>query len=472
MVTPLEPGDPRRLGRWRLVGRLGAGGMGVVYLGRRRGRRHRRVAIKVPRAEFARDAHFRDRFRREAEAASAITARGVARVLEVRADGERPYLVTEYVEGPTLHAAVTTDGPLAGPHLVSFAVGVAEAVAAMHAARVTHRDLTPGNVILGRFGPKVIDFGIARAADDLTLTQTGARIGTPAWMAPEQARGDRVGPAADTFAWGSLVAFAGTGRHPFGNGRVDAVLYRVVHEPADLAGLDPAVAPLVARALDKDAAARPGPRELLDALTPLESPPATPVTRVLPVPVTTPVRPPRPSGPPRRWLRVAMLSVLIAAAGVGLGLGAAFWIDRDDDREAALGPSEPEPAATSTTAAPTTTTSPRSTVAYCGLARELDTRLGELDGGSDIFDIFEIFTPDNEADAAFIEFAAANRTLFSQMRDTAPEEMAADVDIVMSAYERAADGDLSGFETLDYLDAETRTMQFEEEQCGIAHGQF
>ncbi len=473
MVTPLQPGDPRRLGRWRLDGRLGAGGMGVVYLGRRR---DRRVAIKVLRADLARDQLFRERFRREAEAASAVTAHCVARVLDVHAHGDRPYLVTEYVEGPTLHAAVTEGGPLAGPRLVAFATGVAEAVAAMHAAGVTHRDLTPGNVILGRLGPKVIDFGIARADDAATLTQTGARIGTPAWMAPEQARGERVGPAADTFAWGTLVAFAGTGRHPFGNGRVDAVLYRVVHEPADLGGLDPFVATLVTRALDKDATARPSPAVLLDALTPDPSirgaadtlpPPAShalPATRPLPAPL-------RPSPPRRRrrW-RTAVLALLIAAAGAGLGLGAARWLDRDDDGRSAAGP--PETEATTTTAAATTTTALRSTAAYCGFARDLDARLAELNGSDDILDIFDIFSPESESDAELVTFAAENRQLFSNMRDTAPEEIAADVDVMMTAFERAAEGDLSGFDTFDYADAEARVVDFEEGECGIDRGPF
>ncbi|MGH9049071.1 MAG: serine/threonine-protein kinase, partial [Acidimicrobiia bacterium] len=302
LVTPLQPGDPRRLGRWRLEGRLGAGGMGVVYLARRR--RAQRVAIKIPRVDLARDPEFRERFRREAEAASAVAARCTARVLEVHSEGARPYIVTEYVDGPTLHAAVTAEGPLTGPDLVAFAVGVAEAMVAMHAAGVTHRDLTPGNVILGRWGPKVIDFGIARADDAATLTQTGMRIGTPAWMAPEQARGDRVGPAADTFSWGTLVAYAGLGRHPFGNGRVDAVLYRIVHESPDLVGLEPALAPLVERALDKNPAGRPAPGDLLDALTPIEARHDAAVASAATVPasatrvMTAPPAPPRSS--PRR----------------------------------------------------------------------------------------------------------------------------------------------------------------------------
>jgi serine/threonine protein kinase len=453
--------------------------MGVVYLGRRR--RDRRAAIKVPRADLARDPHFRERFRREGEAASAVATRCVARVLEVQADGDRPYLVTEYVEGPTLHAAVTSAGPLAGSRLVDFATGVAEAVAAMHAAGVTHRDLTPGNVILGRWGPKVIDFGIARGEDDPTLTVTGARIGTPAWMAPEQARGERVGTATDTFAWGSLVAFAGTGRHPFGNGRADAVLYRVVHEPADVDGLDAEIAPLVIRALDKDADRRPTPRDLLDELTPLEARQSAtavtqpagatrtlPSTRSLPEPEpATPRDPPR----PRRWLRTALLALLITTGGVGLGLGAAFLIDRDDNPEAASTPPETDPETTTTAPTTTTTTSPRSAAVYCGLAQELDAGRAELEGGSSIIDdVLDIFTPQDEADADFVAFANENRQLFAEMRETAPDEIASDVDVMMTAFEAAADGDMSAFDTFEYLDAEERVLQFEEDECGLDRG--
>ncbi|MBA2326904.1 MAG: serine/threonine protein kinase [Actinobacteria bacterium] len=463
MVTPLQPGDPRRLGKWRLVGRLGAGGMGVVYLAR--GRRGLRVAIKVPRSDLARDPEFRERFCREAEAASAVTARCTARVLEVRADGKRPYIVTEYVDGPTLQDAVAADGPIAGPRLLAFATGVAEAMAAMHAAGVTHRDLTPGNVILGRWGPKVIDFGIARSDGASTLTQTGMRIGTPAWMAPEQARGDRVGPAVDTFAWGTLVAYAGTGRHPFGNGRVDAVLYRVVHEAPDLAGLEPALAPLVSRALDKEPGYRPPPAALLDALTPMGATRPETATRVMPASRAPVPRAPFPIRGGRRWLRTLALLLLIAIAGFGLGGGLIYLLNRDDQNAPALTPPDPGPE-TTTTVAPTTTVSPRSVTAYCAGATEFFDRFEEFESE------FGIFSSQEEYDEAFVEFAAENLGLLRSMAETAPEEIAADVAVVVGAYEQAAEGDLSGFDSFEVDDAQDNVTDFEDDECGIDHGLF
>ncbi|MGQ0805487.1 MAG: serine/threonine-protein kinase [Actinomycetota bacterium] len=462
-MTPLQPGDPRRLGKWRLVGRLGAGGMGVVYLAR--GRRGRRVAIKVPRPDLARDPEFRERFRREAEAASAVRARCTARVLEVRADGARPYIVTEYVEGPTLQHAVAADGPIAGPSLVEFATGVAEAMSAMHAAGVVHRDLTPGNVILGRWGPKIIDFGIAHADGASTLTHTGMRIGTPAWMAPEQARGERVGPAVDMFAWGTLVAYAGTGRHPFGNGRVDAVLYRVVHEAPDLAGLEPALVPLVRRALDKDPGFRPPPTDLLDALTPMAPTRPETATRVMPASRAPVPRAPRRARGGRRWLRTVALLALIAAAGFGLGGGLTYLLDRDDEEAPALAPPDTEPE-TTMTLAPTTTTSPRSVTAYCAGATEFFDRFVEFERQFDIFDT------EDEYEEAFAGFAAENLGLLRSMADTAPEEIAGDVVVVVGAYEQAAEGDLSGFDSFEVDDAQDRVTEFEEDECGIDHGLF
>jgi serine/threonine protein kinase len=463
MVMPLLPGDPRRLGRWRLIGRLGAGGMGVVYLGR--DRRGRRVAVKVPRADLARDPEFRERFRREAEAASAVTARSTARVLEVRADGKRPYIVSEYVEGPTLEAAVAAEGPLVGRSLVAFAAGVAEAMAAMHAAGVTHRDLTPVNVILGRWGPKIIDFGIARAEDSATLTHTGMRIGTPAWMAPEQARGERVGPAVDTFAWGTLVAYAGTGRHPFGNGRVDAVLYRVVHEAPDVGGLEPRLSKIVTRALDKDPGSRPAPAELLDALTPFGVNRPETATRVLPASRVPTGRAPRaPRRGPARWLRATALLLLIAAAGFGLGAGLTYLLDRDDEERALASP-DPEPE-TTTTLAPTTTLSPRSATVYCAGVQEFYDRFDEFEGN------LGILVSEEEYEEGFIDFAAENRDLFAELRESAPQEIAADVAVVTGAFDQAAEGDLSGFDTDEYDEAEDRTVEFEERQCGIDRDLF
>src|SRR5512142_2953531 len=259
---PLGPADPRRLGVYVVLRRLGEGGMGTVYLGRAPS--GRLVAIKVIRAELARQEQFRTRFRREAVNARRVARFCTAEVLDADPDAALPYLVTEYVEGATLAAVVAEQGPLAAANLERLAVGVAAALTAIHGAGVVHRDLKPSNVLLSAFGPRVIDFGIARAVD-ATVGVTGelGGVGTPAFMAPEQVLGGPVGPAADVFAWGGVVAFAGTGRCRFGEAAAPVLLYRVVHEQPGLAGLEGALRLVVEAALAKDPAARPSATELL-----------------------------------------------------------------------------------------------------------------------------------------------------------------------------------------------------------------
>src|SRR5512135_1258473 len=260
--APLRPSDPTRLGRYGVLRRLGEGGMGTVYLGR--SETGRLVAIKVIRVDYARQDEFRARFRREAVNARRVARFCTAEVLDADPDAELPYLVTEYVEGSTLASVVAEQGPLSSANLERLAVGVAAALTAIHGAGVVHRDLKPSNVLLSPFGPRVIDFGIARAVDatmGLSLDMRG--VGTPAFMAPEQVLGGPVGPAADVFAWGGVVAFAGTGRCPFGEAAAPVLLYRVVHEQPGLAGLEGALRPVVEAALAKDPAARPSATELL-----------------------------------------------------------------------------------------------------------------------------------------------------------------------------------------------------------------
>ncbi|MBO3748553.1 serine/threonine protein kinase [Streptosporangiaceae bacterium NEAU-GS5] len=252
------------LGPYEPLRKLGEGGMGVVYLAEAPD--GRLVAVKVIRPEVIRQEGFRRRFLREAEAARRVPRSCTAQLLDACLDGEVAYLVTEYVDGPTLAQAVAEEGPLRGAQLEALALGVATALRAIHSAGVVHRDLKPSNVLLTRFVPRVIDFGVSRLTDT-GASVSGAVVGTPAFMAPEQVSGAPAGPAADVFAWGGLVAYAASGRPPFGTGGVAEVLYRVAHREPDLDGLSGPLRGLVARAMAKEPAHRPTAAQLLDALT-------------------------------------------------------------------------------------------------------------------------------------------------------------------------------------------------------------
>ena len=260
-MQDLRSDDPASIGPYRLVSRIGWGGMGVVYLAE--DANGRQVALKLVRSELADDPAFRSRFRREVHAGQRVGGICTARYIDADLESDRPYLVTEYVEGGNLADYVATHGPLADEQLIGLAVGLAEAVVAIHASGVIHRDLKPTNVLMGASGPKVVDFGISHAADGTALTQSGIVVGSPSWMAPEQAQGRETTPAVDVFSWGATVAFAATGRSPFGEGRPDAVIYRVVHEEPDLAGVDSRLRKNVAGALSKDPSARPPADQLL-----------------------------------------------------------------------------------------------------------------------------------------------------------------------------------------------------------------
>jgi eukaryotic-like serine/threonine-protein kinase len=301
----LTPADPPWIGRYRLLRRLGAGGMGLVYLGEASDGAP--VAVKVIRPEYADDSVYRRRFHAEAQAAARVHDPGVARVLDHDTGGASPYLVTEYVPGESLRDRVQASGPLRGAELDAFARGVARALAGIHAAGVVHRDLKPSNVVLSPAGPRIVDFGIARALDAATrYTTTGEIVGSVGWMAPEVLRQQPATAAADVFAWGATVAYAATGRRPFGEGPEIAVAHRVLAgPPPDVAGVPPWLAPLVVAALAPDPAARPP----AAALAAGRSDP----TRLLAAPAPTRVSP-----PPRR--RRVPLRVPLACLGAGVAV--------------------------------------------------------------------------------------------------------------------------------------------------------
>ena len=249
------------MGPFRVVGRLGSGGMGVVYAAL--DDRDRRVAVKCVHRVYADDAEFRARFAREVALVRRVRAACVPRFLGADTRAEVPWLATEYVPGPTLSQYVRTRGVLEGASLTAFAMGVAEALTAIHGVGVVHRDLKPGNVILSPDGPKVLDFGIARAVEETALTHTGGLVGTPRWVSPEQYGGDPASDRSDVFAWAGLVCFAATGRGPFDADGIDATIARILSEPPRLEGLPDTLRPLLERALAKDPTQRPDAAELL-----------------------------------------------------------------------------------------------------------------------------------------------------------------------------------------------------------------
>ena len=260
----LEAGDPREVGRYRIVARLGAGGMGRVYLGRSPG--GRAVAVKVVRPELAEDGEFRRRFAREVAAARRVNGVFTAGVVDADPDGSPAWLATAYVPGVPLGDAVLTHGPWPQEQVLALGAGLAEALEAIHAADVVHRDLKPSNILLAADGPRVIDFGISVAGEGTALTRTGTVVGTPGFMSPEQLTGKPVGPASDVFSLGAVLAFTATGAGPFGTGSAHALSFRVVYEDPDLSQLPPVLRTVVAHCLAKQPERRPAVAALLDQL--------------------------------------------------------------------------------------------------------------------------------------------------------------------------------------------------------------
>ncbi|MGY4767412.1 serine/threonine protein kinase [Kribbella sp. CWNU-51] len=283
-VTPVEEVE-ERVGPYRLIRRLGQGGMGVVYLAE--GPEHQEVALKVLRPHVAHDPIARARLQREATTLQKVSHPGVAGILDHDLEGDQPYLVTRFVPGRPLDEQVDERGPLTPRKWLPLAGCLAESLQAIHLAGVIHRDLKPGNVMMFNGKPVMIDFGIAQAADDLRLTQTGLVIGTPGYLAPELIEGEMVSESADWWGWAATVTFAATGRRPFGKGPFEAVLHRVHTGQADLDGLDPRLKPLLAAALSPAKGDRPTRDEIMtglnryaegrDALPPRETPTITAV---------------------------------------------------------------------------------------------------------------------------------------------------------------------------------------------------
>ncbi|MET9240541.1 serine/threonine-protein kinase [Nonomuraea sp. NPDC003709] len=280
MASPLLPDDPPSLGGYILSGRLGEGGQGVVYLAHNAAGEP--VAVKLLSTG---DQQTRARLARELDALEGIASFCTARVLDVSADGPRPFVVSEFVDGPSLADRVRERGPLRGGDLERLAVGTATALAAIHAAGIVHRDFKPANVLLGPDGPRVVDFGIARAEGAATMTS--GLIGTPAYLAPEQISGSPASPASDVFAWASSMLFAATGTSPFGADTVPAVLHRVLHAEPDLSPLPPRLRGVIASCLAKDPSRRPTAQHLMMSLVNPNAPhgpPAAPLPRDAAVP--------------------------------------------------------------------------------------------------------------------------------------------------------------------------------------------
>jgi len=396
MVRGLEPGDPPLIGPYRLVGRIGSGGMGRVFLGLSAGGRP--VAVKVIRTELAADPDFRVSFGREVAAARRVSGLFTALVVDADVDGPVPWLATAYVSGPSLAEAVTGNEPMSAESALALAAGLAEGLGAIHAASVVHCDLKPSNVLLSQDGPRVIDFGISRAAEaaSTSLIAEGLIVGSPGFMSPEQAVGEEVGRPSDIFSLGAVLTFAATGQGPFGEGSGSELAYRIVHSEPDLGQLPAELRPLVARCLAKEPGERPTAGELLAELQAAQTaagwlPDAaagalacysTPHPLFL-VPAPTAV--PAPAGQPsglavtgaspdrgfrrrsRRALGVAGVAAgVIAAAAVGFALTGASAHPHPvglQHRAAAIraagpGSTAPAPRATSPSVAPSASTSP------------------------------------------------------------------------------------------------------------------
>ncbi|WP_406149642.1 WD40 repeat domain-containing serine/threonine protein kinase [Streptomyces sp. NBC_01012] len=365
MVERLGPTDPTQVGPYRLDGRLGAGGMGQVFLGTSPA--GRKVAVKLIRPELAAAPQFRERFAREVDAARRVGGFHTAQVVDADPEAPSPWLVTEYIPGPTLQQVVTGQGPLAADAVLRLGAGLAEGLAAIHRCGLVHRDLKPGNVILADDGPRIIDFGVAHAADAGPMTRAGEIVGTFAYASPEQMGSAPVSPASDVFSLGSVLAFAATGRGPFDSSTVPAIVHRIVSEPPRLTGLvdGDSLHSLITACLHKDPALRPSAADVLRQVS-VTGPAAAAVPAVAPVPVPAPaVVPTPPVG------RRAVLWGGIAAAATAVAVPA--FLLRPDSK-----------AKDSSKGGPAPTSSP---------ARDVTKPVGQLSGHSSVVNCLA-FSPD------------------------------------------------------------------------------
>ncbi|MFI9027302.1 serine/threonine-protein kinase [Streptomyces sp. NPDC053560] len=334
-MQPLSTGDPLRLGPYRLLGVLGAGGMGKVYLGR--DAQGRPAALKVLRPELAHDGHMVQRFLREAHAAQAVTGKGVARVLGAQTEGGRQWIASEFLAGPTLDQAVQQYGPLPEAAVRVLGAALAGTLRDIHAAGLVHRDIKPPNIVLTSDGPRVIDFGIARPEHGLTLTSTGQAPATPGYGAPEQVLGRRTGPSGDVFALGAVLAYAAGGRSAFGGAHVAAVQYEVVHGEPELSAVPGPLRALIAHALAKDPAVRPDPASLARSLAPPRRPDLPWKSGPLAADIARREENARhlaevPGAAPAGLSRRRLLSAVVAGGAVlAAGGGVLWWTLRDED---------------------------------------------------------------------------------------------------------------------------------------------
>ena len=395
-----------------MLRRLGHGGMGSVYLAERDGVL---AAVKTVNPWLAHDSEFRSRFRREVTISARVTGPQVAEVLGSDIDAHIPWLALRFVPGRTLSQVIQTDGPLVGGELRALASGLLEGLLLIHAVGITHRDLKPANVIWHDHAPVIIDFGISRSVEGTVITSTAQAVGSPGWMSPEQILGQPPRPSSDAFSWAAVVAFAATGRAPFGTGAVEALTYRVIHTEPDLAGVDHELLPILGAAFRKDPVTRPDPATLLSALAghhrfELE-PPTLPAPAPAPAPAAATVI--NPPAPPRR--RVGLWAAMIVIAAL-LGMTAAALIvlpGRDDPDPVAQdsGATLATPTSTGTgsgsTTETTTTSPPAASTSTTSEVEEIPAFRERIDPFTDnVIELFEFISAHQQSvvnlDVAFV----------------------------------------------------------------------